>query len=47
VAWSHKWLPFGHHLWAQMTRVSDYAPAREAIQRFYETPHAMLPRTTL
>jgi hypothetical protein len=47
VAWSHKWLPFGHHLWAETTRVSDYSSARAAIGRFFETPHRMLPRTSL
>jgi tRNA-dihydrouridine synthase B len=47
VAWSHKWLPFGHHLWAGMTRVSDYASARATLERFFATPHRMLPRTSL
>ena len=47
VAWSHKWLPFGHHLWAQTTRVNDYPSARAAIERFFETPHTLVPRTTL
>jgi nifR3 family TIM-barrel protein len=47
TAWSHKWLQFGHHLWAEMTRVSDYPAARAAVQRFFGAPQRMLPRTTL
>ncbi len=47
VAWSHRWLPFGHHLWAETTRIADYPSARAAIGRFFATPHSMLPRTTL
>jgi tRNA-dihydrouridine synthase B len=47
VAWSHKWLPFGHHLWAETTRAFDYASARRAVKRFFESPHLMLPRTNL
>ncbi len=47
LAWSHKWLPFGHHLWAETTRVQDLPSARRAIERFFETRHRMLPRTTL
>jgi tRNA-dihydrouridine synthase B len=47
VAWSHKWLPFGHHLWAEMTRAGDYPSARAALERFFRTPHRMLARTTL
>ncbi len=47
VAWSHKWLPFGHHLWAATTRVDDYPAARAAVRRFFETPHILTPRTTL
>ncbi len=47
VAWGHRWLPFGHHLWAETTRVHDYESARAAVGRFFETPHLMMPRTTL
>ena len=47
VAWSHNWLPFGHHLWAATTRVDDYPSARAAVERFFETPHTLMPRTTL
>jgi tRNA-dihydrouridine synthase len=47
VAWGHRWLPFGHHLWARMTGVSDLEAARVAIERFFETPHRMLARTSL
>ena len=47
VAWGHRWLPFGHHLWAQMTKARDLAEARVAIERFFQHPHAMLARTTL
>ena len=47
VAWGHKWLPFGHHLWAQMTKAQNLAAARTAIERFFEHPHTMLPRTNL
>ena len=47
TAWSHKWLQFGHHLWAEMTRVSDYAAARSAVERFFAAPQRMVPRTTL
>jgi len=47
LAWSHKWLPFGHHLWAETTRVQDLPSARRAVERFFETRHRMLPRTTL
>ena len=47
VAWSHKWLPFGHHLWAEMSRVQDLPAARAAVGRFFETPHVMHERTTL
>lgn len=47
VAWSHKWLPFGHHLWAEMTRCRDLPAARKAITRFFETPHRMRLRAAL
>lgn len=47
VAWGHKWLPFGHHLWAEMSRVQDLPAARAAVGRFFETTHVMHARTTL
>ena len=47
VAWGHRWLPFGHHLWALMTKATDLASARASIQRFFESLHTMLPRTSL
>jgi tRNA-dihydrouridine synthase len=47
VAWGHRWLPFGHHLWALMTKAPDLAVARGSIHKFFETPHSMLARTTL
>jgi tRNA-dihydrouridine synthase B len=47
VAWGHRFLPFGHHLWAQMTKAQDLPVARAAIERFFEHPHAMLARTSL
>jgi hypothetical protein len=46
VAWGHRWLPFGHHLWAETTRAADLAGARLAIRRFFEAPHRMLSRTS-
>lgn len=47
VAWGHRWLPFGHHLWAQMTKVQDLHAARAAVEGFFENPHAMRERTSL
>jgi len=47
VAWGHRWLPFGHHLWAQMTKAKDLAAARAAVERFFLHPHSMRPRTNL
>ena len=47
VAWGHRWLPFGHHLWAQMTKSRDLVEARVAIERFFQHPHALLARTSL
>ena len=47
VAWGHRWLPFGHHLWAQMTKAKDLASARSALERFFLHPHSMMTRTSL
>ncbi|HEU5179617.1 MAG TPA: hypothetical protein VFW45_02410, partial [Candidatus Polarisedimenticolia bacterium] len=47
VAWGHRWLPFGHHLWALMTKAHDLPTARSFICRFFESPHTMVPRTAL
>jgi tRNA-dihydrouridine synthase len=47
VAWGHRWLPFGHHLWAQMTKARDLPQSRAALDGFFQHPHAMLPRTGL
>jgi hypothetical protein len=47
VAWGHRWLPFGHHLWAQMTKAQDLTTARAAIERFFLHSHSMMPRTNL
>jgi len=47
VAWGHRWLPFGHHLWAQMTKAKDLASARSALERFFLHPHSMMTRTNL
>jgi tRNA-dihydrouridine synthase B len=47
VAWGHRYLPFGHHLWAQMTKAGDLAAARDAIESFFQHPHEMLERTSL
>lgn len=47
VAWGHRWLPFGHHLWAQMTKAKDLPAARAAIERFFSHTHSMVLRTNL
>ena len=47
VAWGHRWLPFGHHLWALTTKAHDLPTARSFICRFFESPHMMVPRTAL
>jgi len=47
VAWGHRWLPFGHHLWAQMTKARDLDEAGAAVERFFESPQQMTPRTSL
>ena len=47
VAWGHRWLPFGHHLWAQMTKAKDLPAARAALGQFFGHPHSMFSRTSL
>jgi tRNA-dihydrouridine synthase B len=47
VAWGHRWLPFGHHLWAQMTKARDLSSARSALSKFFLHSHSMMPRTNL
>jgi tRNA-dihydrouridine synthase B len=47
VAWGHRWLPFGHHLWSQMAKAHDLTQTRAALEVFFQYPHSMMARTGL
>jgi tRNA-dihydrouridine synthase B len=47
VAWSHKWLFFGHYLSTQVNRCRDLPGARRVITQFFSEPKILQPRTLL
>ena len=47
LAWSHRWLFFGHYLCTQVNRCRDVRSARKVIDNFFDTPKVMKARTQL
>ena len=41
------WLPFGHSLYASMTKAKTFIEARQVVLRFFESPQAMSQKTDL
>jgi tRNA-dihydrouridine synthase B len=47
LAWSHKWLFFGHYLSTRINRCADLPSARQVITGFFSEPKTLQPRTLL
>jgi tRNA-dihydrouridine synthase B len=47
LAWSHKWLFFGHYLSTRVNRCTDLPAARKVIDTFFAESKTLQPRTSL
>jgi len=47
LAWSHKWLFFGHYLSTRVNRCADLPSARKVIHTFFGEPKTLQARTSL